>query len=54
VLNNCVKYLQWDSKWKNVKYSTHTNAQTIGNSGCGPTSMAMILATWENSNITPV
>lgn len=54
VLNNCVKYLQWDSKWKNVKYSTHTSAQTIGNSGCGPTSMAMILATWEDSKITPV
>lgn len=54
VLNNCVKYLQWDSKWKNVKYSTHTSSQTIGNSGCGPTSMAMILATWEDSKITPV
>ena len=54
VLNNCVKYLQWDSKWKNVKYSTHTSAQTIGNSGCGPSSMAMILATWEDKNITPV
>ena len=49
VLNNCIKYLQWDSKWKNVKYSTHTSAQTIGNSGCGPTSMAMILATWEEA-----
>ena len=54
VLNNCVKYLQWDSKWKSVKYSTHTSSQTIGNSGCGPSSMAMILATWENSKITPV
>lgn len=54
VLNNCVKYLQWDSRWKNIRYSTHTNSQTIGNSGCGPSSMAMILATWENSNITPV
>ena len=54
VLNNCVKYLQWDSKWKNIKYSTHTSAQTIGNSGCGPSSMAMILATWEDKKITPV
>lgn len=54
VLNNCVKYLQWDSKWKNVKYSTHTSAQTIGNSGCGTTSMAMIMATWIDSKITPV
>lgn len=54
VLNECVKYLQWDSKWKNIKYSTHTASQTIGNSGCGTTSMAMILATWDNPNITPV
>ena len=54
ILNNCVKYLQWDSKWKKIRYSTHTNSQTIGNSGCGTTSMAMILATWYNSKITPV
>ena len=54
VLNNCIKYLQWDDKWNKVKYSTHTSTQTIGNSGCGPVSMAMILATWENSKITPV
>lgn len=54
VLNNCVHYLQWDSKWKNVKYSTHTSSQTIGNSGCGPTSMAMIMATFVDPKITPV
>lgn len=54
VLNNCVKYLQWDSKWKTVKYSTHTSSQTIGNSGCGPTSMAMIMATFIDPKIMPV
>lgn len=54
VLNNCVHYLQWDSKWKNVKYSTHTSSQTIGNSGCGPSSMAMIMATFIDKSITPV
>ena len=54
VLNDCVKYLQWDSKWKNIKYSTHTSTQTIGNSGCGTTSMAMIMATWIDKSITPV
>lgn len=54
ILNECVNYLQWDKKWKNVKYSTHTSKQTIGNSGCGTTSMAMILATWEDPKITPV
>ena len=54
ILNNCVHYLQWDSKWKNVKYSTHTSSQTIGNSGCGPSSMAMIMATFIDKSITPV
>lgn len=54
VLNKCVHYLQWDSKWKKVKYSTHTNKQTIGNSGCGPTSMAQICATFIDAKLTPV
>lgn len=54
IINNCVHYLQWDSRWKNIKYSTHTSAQTIGNSGCGPTAMAMILATFIDPKITPV
>lgn len=54
VINKCVHYLQWDSKWKNVKYSTHTSSQTIGNSGCGPSSMAMIMATFIDKSITPV
>lgn len=53
-INECVHYLQWDSRWKNRKYSTHTNSQTIGNSSCGPTAMAQILATWVNPSITPV
>mgnify|MGYP002626085483 CR=1 FL=1 len=53
-LNNCVHYLQWDSKWKNVKYSTHTSSQTIGNSGCGPSAMAQIMATFIDAKITPV
>lgn len=53
-LNNCVHYLQWDSKWKNKKYSTHTSSQTIGNSGCGPSAMAQIMATFIDAKITPV
>lgn len=53
-INECVHYLQWDSKWKNKKYSTHTSSQTIGNSGCGPSSMAQIMATWIDPKITPV
>lgn len=53
-INDCVHYIQWDSKWKNVKYSTHTSKQTIGSSGCGTTAMAMILAQWIDKKITPV
>ena len=53
-INACVHYIQWDKRWKNVKYSTHTASQTIGNSGCGTTAMAMILAQWIDKKITPV
>jgi len=53
-INACVHYIQWDKRWKNVKYSTHTSSQTIGNSGCGTTAMAMILAQWIDKKITPV
>lgn len=54
VLTDCVHYVQWDSRWKNKKYSTHTSSQTIGNSGCGPTAMADICATWVDPKLTPV
>lgn len=53
-INRCVHYLQWDSRWKNKKYSTHTSSQTIGNSGCGPSAMAQIMATFIDPAITPV
>lgn len=54
-LNDCAFYLQGDKRWKSVMYSNHGDrGQTIGNSGCGPTSMAMILATWTDAGITPV
>ena len=55
VINECVYYCQWDKRWKSVMYSNHEDKkQTIGNSGCGPTSAAMILATWIDPAITPV
>jgi len=53
-INKCVHYLQWDKRWKDVKYSTHTTSQTIGNSGCGPSAMAQIMATFIDPKITPV
>ena len=48
-------YKQYDKKWKSIIYTSCGNKkQTIGSSGCGPTSMADIQATWKDKNITPV
>ena len=48
-----VSYLQTDPKWKNVSYSAKGESTTIGASGCGPTAMSMVLATWADKNVTP-
>lgn len=45
-----VYYSQLDSKWSAKPYGS----STFGPSGCGPTSMAMILATLVDKSITPV
>lgn len=50
-----VDYKQYDSRWKKIKYTiTGSSSQTIGSSGCGPTSMADIMAAWVDKKITPV
>lgn len=52
-----VNYKQYDSKWKKViftKNNTYNKTQNIGNSGCGPTAMADIVATWWDKKVTPV
>lgn len=50
-----VDYKQYDSRWASVMYSNHSDKkQTIKSSGCGPTSMADIVATVKDSKITPV
>lgn len=50
-----VDYKQYDSKWRSKLYTSIGNKkQTIGSSGCGPTSMADIQATWIDKSITPV
>ena len=55
VLTDCKTYKQGDPKWSSIMYSNHNNkSQTIGNSGCGPTSCAMVVATWSDASITPV
>lgn len=42
-----VDYKQGDKRWSKKPYTiTGSSSQTIGSSGCGPTSMADIMATW--------
>lgn len=48
-----VSYLQTDPRWKDISYSAKGESTTIGASGCGPTAMAMVLATWAAPNVTP-
>lgn len=46
-------YSQLDSRWKNKMYSSTNNySQTIGSSGCGPTSASMIVTAIKGT-ITP-
>lgn len=46
---------QSDSRWGKKPYTIIGSAsQTIGSSGCGPTSMSDIMASWIDHSITPV
>ena len=50
-----VDYKQGDKRWGSKSYTiTGSSKQTIASSGCGPTSMADIMATWIDKTITPV
>lgn len=48
-----VSYLQTDPRWASKDYSAKGEKTTIGASGCGPTAMAMVLATWADPAVTP-
>lgn len=49
-----VDYKQYDKRWASIMYSNHGDKkQTIKSSGCGPTSMADIVATLIDSKVTP-
>ena len=48
-----VSYLQTDPRWANVSYSARGESTTIGRAGCGPTAMAMVLATWADPAVNP-
>lgn len=49
-----ILYMQIDSKWKNVDYSAKGEKTNIGESGCGPTCMAMVIATLKDKSVTPI
>lgn len=53
-MNKPISYLQTDKRWKNHNYSTKGETKTIGSSGCGPTSAAMVIATLKDKNVTPI
>lgn len=48
-----VSYLQTDPRWRDKDYSAAGEKTTIGASGCGPTAMAMVLATWADRTVIP-
>ena len=49
-----VYYLQTDPRWKNRPYRVPGETATIGGSGCGPTSAAMLIETLTGKTFTPV
>lgn len=50
-----ISFLQTDDRWGNEIYSiSNDSSQTIATSGCGPTSMAMILNYYIDNSITPL
>ena len=50
-----ISFLQDDSKWGSESYSiVGSRSQTIATSGCGPTSMAMVLNYYVDDSITPI
>ena len=48
-----VRYLQTDPRWGSLDYSARGEKTNIAVSGCGPTALAMVLATWVDPKITP-
>ncbi len=48
-----ISYLQTDKRWAGIDYSAEGESTTIGKSGCGPSCMAMAIATLKDSTVTP-
>lgn len=53
VNNKPISFLQTDPRWGSLDYSAKGEQTTIGASGCGPTAMAMVLATWVDKSVNP-
>lgn len=49
-----VYYSQKDIKWKSLPYAVDGEKSTIGSAGCGPVSMAMVLASLVSPYIDPL
>ena len=45
--------MQNDGRWKNVDYSAKGEKTTIGQAGCGPTCMAMVISSLTDTYVTP-
>lgn len=48
-----ISYLQTDPRWKNHNYSAKGETKTIGSSGCGVATAAMVIATLKDRSVTP-
>lgn len=49
-----IYYSQRDPRWAKWPYSNKDEKTDIAGSGCGPTCMAMAIATWVDKKITPL
>ena len=48
-----IQYYQTDPRWANIPYAVQGEGTTIGDSGCGPSCMAMVIATLDDPSVTP-
>lgn len=49
-----VSFLQYDSEWGSESYSLYSGySQTIANSGCGPTAVAMVVNYYADASVKP-
>ncbi len=54
-----ILYMQTDKRWSGIRYAANSSDRvgsqiaTIGNSGCGPSCMAMVISTLTGKTVTP-